>query len=824
MLNPAAMAKTELDITKIGVGAAVMGRGGWNTGQGFGSETAVLNPAGLGQLSVFSATSMYTSLLQEFSYVMASAALPFKDLGTLGATYIGSSTDAGTQRDAAQIAYGNLNYSDRVILLSWGGSLPVLGALSNGQNKLYIGSNYKLYEKGFTGLINDSGASASGSELDLGLLYKENDWFQAGLSWSNVLQSKIAWKNGTQTNLPSIIRLGASASLFDRVVLGADFELPAGQSGNTLLHLGGEYRLIDNLVLRAGADQSAHGTSADTNLTLGLGLKYSSLTFDYAFHPYANIAENATHYFSLSYTPEKKVERVVIKPPVEVITLVVSKNIEKVVESAKPIFFLSLSSPNDRFVTLEKEIMVVGKVLEPTVAKVYLNEEQIAYDRDGNFSQPFQLKIGQNVIRIIAIDKEGYILQQIELKQVRLISFLDIDSNYWGASAVQEMATLGVASGFSDGTFRADEPITRLDLAVLLAKAKGVTPTEKQVKMFTDLPVDHWATAHVNASFALGLVGGYQDGSFGIKNKVTRAEGLVMLARFDGLNLSSAIDKDLYTDISAEHWVASAINKAKPLGWLDFISGSEFKEKESLTRAEVLYMLAKTQFGKQQIASLYNWDNIVYKPEGKMTIVNIDGEDQEPRYKFVSNRMAQNIITAKAEQLNNKDSQASSATLVRNVKYTGGTLIADLPEAKESAKEVYSSPSPKLLSKLKGALLGRAVVGSNTNDGPSILSPKASAVEVSNFADKVKISMGPEQVTSKLYLKCAIPADAKVSRVVAVINSTKERIPLYRHDESVWTGSYVVNPNLKPGTNEITFQISAASGLFPDTKTSFFLK
>ena len=74
-------------------------------------------------------------------------------------------------------------------------------------------------------------------------------------------------------------------------------------------HLGAEYKPIDWVSIRAGIDQDASPTGVSTNPTLGVGFKYSGFSFDYAYHPYGEIPDNATHYFSISYAPEAVKEK-----------------------------------------------------------------------------------------------------------------------------------------------------------------------------------------------------------------------------------------------------------------------------------------------------------------------------------------------------------------------------------------------------------------------------------------------------------------------------------------------------------------------------------
>ena len=63
-----------------------------------------------------------------------------------------------------------------------------------------------------------------------------------------------------------------------------------------------------------------------------------------------------------------------------------------------------------------------------------------------------------------------------------------------------------------------------------------------------------------------------------------------------------------YSDIGLKHWAVASIDEAKQKGMLDYITSDKFQPKKGLTRAEAVEILSKTEFGKQKIADLLNWE------------------------------------------------------------------------------------------------------------------------------------------------------------------------------------------------------------------------
>ncbi|MFA5927849.1 MAG: S-layer homology domain-containing protein, partial [Candidatus Margulisiibacteriota bacterium] len=799
--------KSEIDISRISVGAAVLGQGGWSSAIANGPDSALNNPAGLAQVSVIKATSMYTSLLKEYDYTMASGIYPMGKFGTIALSYIGASTDADYRRDANGNPLGKMSYADTIMQLSYGVPLRNLWRPHMGEEKMNVGASLKMYNKGWSG-AGISAASATGMGLDLGMQYKINKWSDMGLTWKNALINSISWTSGTSGTLPSVLKLGYAANVIgidapytyglQKVTVGGDIDLPMGSDGVMLYHAGAEYWPLNNLAVRMGLDQTQNGKSADTNLTLGLGLKYDTISFDYAYHPYAGIAENDTHYFSISYINKEKEKH-----------------------------YVQISTPQDKFVTMRDKIVLSGVVIDSDVAKIMINEEVIELDKDKNFSKEIELKIGKNVSEIIAIDEYGYVLEAIDLRQLRLTSFADVSEDFWASLPISQLATLELVNGYPDGNFKPQGDITRAEVTTLLAKAREANPIGKPVTLFNDMTVGHWANNYVNGSYALGLVTGYPDGSFAPKNNITRAEGVALITRFDGIVVPAKVENSPYEDVSADHWVAPLLTVAKAAGLLSYLNSNMFEDKKMLNRAETVEILSKTEYVRKKLDDLYNWDSYVYQTQEKIVVERQEITPDFDKLKVIDDSAkVQNMIVAvkaenkaKAEEARVlKFSPVETNAMAAQQKATMEPVYnAYLPYDKKEAKklevaalevdtkkpvvaaraatvvvaekaqppvvvvkqevakvEVASVPveeaaveeapqENKVVSALKGAILGRWLGGKDKKDvaKTDIHLQTANAQEVSQYRNQADVKLGPDVVTTKLYIKVSIPAEAK---------------------------------------------------------------
>lgn len=113
-----------------------------------------------------------------------------------------------------------------------------------------------------------------------------------------------------------------------------------------------------------------------------------------------------------------------------------------------------------------------------------------------------------------------------------ILPFADVDEESGIAEAVRWAASEKIVNGFEDETFRADQKITREQLAVMLfsmAKAENVDTAAD----FTDIAdVSDWAVDAVNWAVSEGIISGFEDGTLRPAGEVTVAEVIAAAVRF----------------------------------------------------------------------------------------------------------------------------------------------------------------------------------------------------------------------------------------------------------------------------------------------------
>ncbi|MEJ8303563.1 S-layer homology domain-containing protein [Saccharibacillus sacchari] len=144
-------------------------------------------------------------------------------------------------------------------------------------------------------------------------------------------------------------------------------------------------------------------------------------------------------------------------------------------------------------------------------------------------------------------------------------TFSDVKNGSWAAEVVGPAAASGVMTGYSDGTFKPNAPITRGELAAALAKLlpQSGLDASQAASGFSDLPAGNWAATAAAELQAAGVVTGYADGSFKPERNVTRAEAVAMINRLVGLDGSTALPgAAAWSDVSDAYWASEAIRAA----------------------------------------------------------------------------------------------------------------------------------------------------------------------------------------------------------------------------------------------------------------------
>ncbi|MCQ6557611.1 S-layer homology domain-containing protein [Paenibacillus mendelii] len=164
---------------------------------------------------------------------------------------------------------------------------------------------------------------------------------------------------------------------------------------------------------------------------------------------------------------------------------------------------------------------------------------------------------------------------------------------HWAEASIREAAARHVVSGYSDGTFKPDRPVTRAEFVVMLAKAFRMNENRSAL-VFTDAErIGAWAKPAIEQAVQSGIVTGYSDGSFRPDAPMTRAEMAIMIARALGIPMSEKASASFSDNGDIPQWAKGAVEAIRKLGIVAGRGDGRFVPSGIMTRAEAIVVLMR---------------------------------------------------------------------------------------------------------------------------------------------------------------------------------------------------------------------------------------
>lgn len=154
------------------------------------------------------------------------------------------------------------------------------------------------------------------------------------------------------------------------------------------------------------------------------------------------------------------------------------------------------------------------------------------------------------------------------------------------------VAGKGLLTGYSDGSFKPNQAVTRAEMATILVKVKGIKGYKPVKPTFKDVKTNHPSYQMIEAANRAGLMKGYTGGYFKPAAAVTRADAATLLLSLTkqplpAVNLPAAVK-----DVKANHPAKSRIAAALDAGIMTMVTTTNFSPNAPITRAQLARGLA----------------------------------------------------------------------------------------------------------------------------------------------------------------------------------------------------------------------------------------
>ncbi len=182
--------------------------------------------------------------------------------------------------------------------------------------------------------------------------------------------------------------------------------------------------------------------------------------------------------------------------------------------------------------------------------------------------------------------------QPVEPEQPK-VEFIDVPETHWAVSAIKRAATLGIVQGYSDNTFKPAQATTRAEFMKMLANAFKWQGEQAELAFTDNDSIGAWAKDAIAQGVKRGVISGYSDGSFRPNQEITRTEMFVILSRVMDLDSSSAHQTGFNDDSAIPAWGKGAVEALRELGVVKGRNNNSFAPNDAATRAEALVVILR---------------------------------------------------------------------------------------------------------------------------------------------------------------------------------------------------------------------------------------
>lgn len=163
-------------------------------------------------------------------------------------------------------------------------------------------------------------------------------------------------------------------------------------------------------------------------------------------------------------------------------------------------------------------------------------------------------------------------------------AFSDVEKGSDLDKALIKLKLMQIINGYEDGTFRAENGLTRAEFCKMVNKLFGYT--EKAEENFSDVAEEDWYKEEVLIAKKQGYIAGFEDGTFRGNEKITREQVCVILDRINNFYVIGEVEiADTVSD-----WALEAVQAVISNGFMALEEGNTFRATLPITRSEFSFV------------------------------------------------------------------------------------------------------------------------------------------------------------------------------------------------------------------------------------------
>jgi len=221
------------------------------------------------------------------------------------------------------------------------------------------------------------------------------------------------------------------------------------------------------------------------------------------------------------------------------------------------------------------------------------------------FKLVVNITVGQAIDKVGETVEEPTESEEKPVGEIEEIVFTDITEEYkFAETAIYELAKKGIIKGVGDGKFAPGEEFTRAQFCTIMVQALGYEIGEYS-NSFKDVNANDWFAPYVEAAVREGLFAGYTDGTFRPNQKISREELATVVGR--AAVLAGKVEQEKMNKFVMEKsnfedkgevssWAANQVAWLEAQGVFKGVAEGKFEPKKVVNRAEAALIVYNTLF------------------------------------------------------------------------------------------------------------------------------------------------------------------------------------------------------------------------------------
>ena len=213
--------------------------------------------------------------------------------------------------------------------------------------------------------------------------------------------------------------------------------------------------------------------------------------------------------------------------------------------------------------------------------------------------------------------RSGVVTSPKDIQDVRPYIFSDVPSDFWAAKSISAVAKAKLMKGYSDGTFRPNQPMTREEVASLFNNITDDGEAAFSSSHFKDITSDRWSALAIESVARKNIISGYGDETYKPEKFMSRQEFAVVAdnyLHYLGYTTDdpTVLDQVAYGDQKfVAPWAQDAVREMAYLGFTNYAPGTMFNPEKYVTRAEA----AEISYRMTQTPQALAFHNALYRQQ-----------------------------------------------------------------------------------------------------------------------------------------------------------------------------------------------------------------